>query len=233
MLSVIAIRIEDRVYSSKLCTVIIGIPDEEEGRAVTYRVLLAVILAFGVLVAGGCKHEKITPPPKTEEGSPPVKRPIAVIETTMGTFKFELYTDKAPITAKNFIDLANKSFYDGVIFHRVAPGFVIQGGDPAGTGSGGPGHTIKLEIAPDLKHDGPGVVAMARSTDLDSAGSQFYVTLGKAAFLDGKYAIFGKVIDGLEVVKVIGSVPIDDPGGKDGRPLKEVKMTKVTIEQPK
>ncbi|MBI3460030.1 peptidylprolyl isomerase [Candidatus Acetothermia bacterium] len=167
------------------------------------------------------------------EESKTVKRPIAVVETTMGTFKFELYTDKAPKTAQNFIDLANKGFYNGLKFHRVAPGFVIQTGDPNGDGSGGPGYTIKLEIAPDLKHDSPGVVAMARSSDPDSAGSQFYITLGVASFLDGKYAIFGRVTDGLNVVKAIGSVPIDDSRGKDGHPLQDVKMTKVTIEPAK
>jgi peptidyl-prolyl cis-trans isomerase A (cyclophilin A) len=201
-----------------------------------FRSIFTVLVLLGVFAAGGCKHEKIatTPPPKTDEGSQSVKRPIAVIETTMGTFKFELYTDKAPITAKNFIDLANKGYYNGVIFHRVVKDFVIQGGDPTGTGSGGPGHTIKLETSPDLKHDKPGVVAMARTSDPDSAGSQFYVTVVPTPFLDPGargpgYAIFGQVIDGLDVVYAISKVEV----GANDRPLKEVKMTKVTIEQPK
>ncbi len=125
-----------------------------------HRVFLISAVILGVLVVGGCKHEKPNVTPKPGEGSSSVKRPTAIVETTMGTFKFELYTDKAPLTAKNFIDLANKHFYDGLIFHRVVKDFVIQGGDPEGTGGGGPGYAIKLETSPDLKHDKPGVVAM-------------------------------------------------------------------------
>lgn len=128
---------------------------------------------------------------------------IAVIETSKGTIKFRLYEKGAPNTAKNFINLAQEKFYDGLNFHRVEPGFVIQGGDPNGNGSGNSGKTIKLEVSPDLKHDAAGVVAMARSSDPDSASCQFYITLGPAPFLDMKYAVFGRVTKGQDVVNKI------------------------------
>ncbi|MCX6343516.1 MAG: peptidylprolyl isomerase [Armatimonadetes bacterium] len=128
---------------------------------------------------------------------------IAVIETSKGTIKFALYEKDAPITTANFIELANKKFYDGLKFHRVVPGFVIQGGDPNGNGSGGSGKTIKLETSPKLKHDAAGVVAMARSSNPDSASSQFYITLDATPNLDGGYAVFGRVTVGLDVVKKI------------------------------
>ena len=126
----------------------------------------------------------------------------AVIETDKGTIKAELYTDKAPITSKNFIDLANSGFYNGLKFHRVEPGFVVQGGDPKGDGTGGSGKTIPLEISPDLKHV-KGALAMARSQNPNSASSQFYITLAEAPFLDGNYAVFGKVVQGFDAVEKI------------------------------
>lgn len=141
------------------------------------------------------------------------KNRVAVIETDKGTIKFELYEKEAPITTKNFIDLAQKDFYNGLTFHRVEPGFVIQGGDPKGDGTGGSGKTIPLEIAPTLTHK-KGAVAMARSNAPNSASSQFYICLEDAKFLDGKYAIFGQVIEGQDVVEKIA---IGD------------KMLKVTI----
>lgn len=128
---------------------------------------------------------------------------IAVIETNKGTIKFELFTDEAPITTENFIELANKGFYDGLTWHRVVDGFVIQGGCPEGTGTGSSGKNIKLEVSPNLKHDGAGVVAMARSMMPDSASCQFYITLDAFPHLDMQYAVFGKVTEGLDVVKNI------------------------------
>jgi len=128
---------------------------------------------------------------------------IAVIVTNKGTIKFKLYEKDAPITTKNFIELAEKKFYDGLTFHRYEPGFCIQGGDPNGNGTGNSGKKIKLEVSPKLKHDAAGVVAMARSQDPDSASCQFYITLGPADFLDMNYAVFGRVTEGLEVVKSI------------------------------
>ena len=134
---------------------------------------------------------------------PKTKNRTATIETGKGTIKFELYEDLAPITAGNFIELTEKKFYDGLKFHRVEPGFVIQGGCPYGTGTGGSGKHIPLEVSPNLKHGAAGAVAMARSNDPNSASSQFYITLGAAAFLDNNYAVFGRVTEGLDVAQQI------------------------------
>lgn len=134
--------------------------------------------------------------------APEIGRTI-VIETNKGTIKFGLYEKDAPVTTKNFADLVEKKFYDGLKFHRVEPGFVIQGGDPKGNGTGGSGQTIKLEVSPKLKHDAAGVVAMARSQNPDSASCQFYITLAATPFLDMNYAVFGRVTEGLDVVKKI------------------------------
>lgn len=127
----------------------------------------------------------------------------AIIETSKGTIKFELYEDLAPITTTNFIELAEKNFYDGLKFHRYEPGFVIQGGCPYGTGTGSSDKKIPLEVSPNLKHGEAGAVAMARSSDPNSASCQFYITLGQAAFLDGNYAVFGRVTEGMDTVKTI------------------------------
>jgi peptidyl-prolyl cis-trans isomerase B (cyclophilin B) len=132
----------------------------------------------------------------------------AIIETNHGPITIELYEDKTPITAGNFIDLVERGFYDGLKFHRYEPNFVVQGGDPRGNGTGGfvdpqtkRERRIKLEVSPDLKHGDAGAVAMARSQDPNSASCQFYITLGPAAFLDMNYAVFGRVIDGMDAVK--------------------------------
>ena len=127
----------------------------------------------------------------------------ATIETNKGTIKFELAEDLAPITTANFIGLAESNFYDGLTFHRVEPNFVIQGGCPLGNGTGSSDKKIPLEVTPNLKHDAAGVVAMARSSHPDSASCQFYITLGPATFLDMNYAVFGRVTEGLDVVKQI------------------------------
>ena len=124
------------------------------------------------------------------------------IETDKGIIKAEIYTDKAPITAKNFIGLASSGFYNGLKFHRVEPGFVIQGGDPKGDGTGGSEKNIPLEINPQLTHV-KGALAMARAQDPNSARSQFYITLADVHFLDGNYAVFGKVISGMEFAEKI------------------------------
>jgi cyclophilin family peptidyl-prolyl cis-trans isomerase len=132
----------------------------------------------------------------------------AILDTNKGSITVELYEDKAPITAGNFIDLVERGFYDGLKFHRYEPGFVIQGGDPKGNGTGGfvdpqtgRERRIKLEVSPELKHGDAGGVAMARSQDPNSASSQFYITLGPAAFLDMSYAVFGRVVDGLDAAR--------------------------------
>lgn len=128
---------------------------------------------------------------------------IAVLETTKGTIRFRLYESLAPITTRNFIELAEKGFYNELTFHRYVPGFVIQGGCPLGTGTGDAGHTIPLEVTPELKHNKAGMVAMARAQDPNSASCQFYITLAPASHLDMKYAIFGEVIEGLENVMAL------------------------------
>ena len=135
-----------------------------------------------------------------EEGNKMSK--YVVIETDKGTIKAELYTQKAPITTKNFIELANSGFYNRLKFHRVEKDFVIQGGDPKGDGTGGSDKTIQLELNPDLTHV-EGALGMARSQDRNSASSQFYITLAPTHFLDGNYAVFGKVISGLDFAKKI------------------------------
>lgn len=155
-----------------------------------------IIIALLLLILAACKNETAK-----EEGT---KMKIAVIETDKGTIKAELYTDKAPITTKNFIELANSGFYNGLTFHRVEPGFVIQGGDPKGDGTGGSEKTIPLETNPELKHV-KGALGMARSQNPNSANSQFYITLAPTPFLDGNYAVFGKVIEGMEVVERISA----------------------------
>ena len=124
----------------------------------------------------------------------------AIIKTNQGTFELELAEADAPVTTANFIALAKSGFYNGVTFHRYEQGFVIQGGDPTGTGRGGSGKTIPLEISPKLRHDRAGVISMARTDDPNSATSQFFVTLAPAAFLDDGYAAFGYVTSGLDTV---------------------------------
>jgi cyclophilin family peptidyl-prolyl cis-trans isomerase len=130
--------------------------------------------------------------------------------TTMGSFTADLRDEIMPITANNFIDLTNDGFYDGLHFHRVIEDFMIQDGDPNGNGTGGPGYTIADESSPLLLHDSAGVLAMARTSAPHSAGSQYYITLAPTPWLDGGYAAFGKVFQGLDVVMAIGSVATDD-----------------------
>ena len=160
-------------------------------------------------------------------GQKPTNR-VAVLETGKGTIRFQLYEDKAPITTANFVKLAKRGFYDGLIFHRVIKGFVIQTGDPLGTGMGGSGETIVLETNKSLTHT-DGAVGMARSSNPNSASSQFYICDGpQHRSLDGGYAVFGQVIEGMDVVRAIAAVP----AGANDKPLLDVVMTKVTIESP-
>ena len=148
----------------------------------------------------------------------------ASFQTNKGSFDVELFEDRAPVTTANFIALAEKGFYDGVIFHRVIEGFMIQGGDPDGTGTGGPGYSIKDEFHPELKHDAEGVLSMANAGP-NTGGSQFFITLAATAWLDNKHAVFGKVAKGIDVVRKIGMVETD---ARD-RPKQKVVMEKVTI----
>ena len=155
---------------------------------------------------------------------------IAVIETTLGNIELEFLEDVAPGHTKNFKDLANKGFYDGTIFHRVIPGFMIQGGDPnsksedrSAHGTGGPGYTIKAEFN-DTPHD-RGVLSMARSQDPNSAGSQFFIVVKDAHFLDGKYTAFGRVINGMDVADKI----VDSPRDTRDNPNDRIEMKSVKI----
>ncbi len=154
------------------------------------------------------------------------KRPTATFNTSMGTFTVELFTDLAPKTAGNFIKLAEEKFYDGGIFHRVIDNFMIQGGDPTGTGRGGPGYTIPDEFAPGLKHDKPGMLSMANAGP-NTGGSQFFITLVPTPWLDGKHAIFGQVTSGMDVVEKIGKTKT----AQGDRPVKDVTINKVTIKK--
>ena len=161
-----------------------------------------------------------------------MNNPIVTFEMENGhTFKAELYPELAPESVGNFVELVKSGFYDGLIFHRVIPGFMIQGGDPTGTGMGGPGYTIKGEFARNgyrentLRHT-RGVISMARSGMPNSAGSQFFIMHADAPHLDGSYAAFGKVTEGIETVDEIASVRTD----RQDRPTTEQKMRKVTVE---
>lgn len=161
-----------------------------------------------------------------------MQNPVVTIIMENGkAIKAELYPDKAPNTVNNFISLVKSGFYDGIIFHRVISGFMIQGGDPAGVGTGGPGYTIKGEFAlngfkqNDLKHT-RGVLSMARAMNPNSAGSQFFIMHQNAAHLDGQYAAFGKVIEGMDVVDEIASVKTD----WNDKPKIPQIMQKVTVE---
>ena len=157
--------------------------------------------------------------------------PIVRITMDSGkTIRLELYPEIAPITVENFLDLVNKGFYNGLTFHRIIPGFMIQGGDPSGNGTGGPGYSIKGEFKSNgvnntVKHE-RGVISMARAFDPNSAGSQFFIMHEDAPHLDGEYAAFGKVIEGLEAVDEIASV---ETGFQDA-PVKKVVMEKVEVE---
>ena len=159
-----------------------------------------------------------------------MSNPIVTFQTTAGTFKAELYPEVAPNTVNNFISLVKKGFYDGTIFHRVIPGFMIQGGDPEGSGMGDPGYGIKGEFSAngfknDLRHT-RGVLSMARSMRPNSAGSQFFVMVADAPHLDGQYAAFGKVIEGMEAADAIVSAKRD----YSDRPYEDQIMEKVTVE---
>jgi peptidyl-prolyl cis-trans isomerase A (cyclophilin A) len=159
------------------------------------------------------------------QGDQMTKNRIAVFDTNMGRFRVELFEDKAPVTAENFIALVNKGFYNGLIFHRVIYNFMIQGGDPSGDGTGGPGYTIRDEFHPDLKHDSEGILSMANAGP-DTGGSQFFITLAPTPWLDNKHSVFGKVIEGMEVVKKIGKVET----GQNDKPVEDVVINKITIE---
>ncbi len=149
---------------------------------------------------------------------------IVEFNTNKGNFKIELYVDKAPVTTGNFIKLVDDGFYNGLIFHRVIPNFMVQCGCPHGTGRGGPGYTIRDEFHPDLKHDSKGMLSMANAGP-NTGGSQFFITVAETPWLDGKHSIFGKVIEGMEVVDSISKVEKD----RNDKPLQNVVVNSVKI----
>ena len=146
--------------------------------------------------------------------------------TNKGVFVAEMFEDKAPKTTKNFIDLTEKGYYDGIIFHRVIDGFMIQGGDPTGTGMGGPGYKIDDEFGEGLKRDDEGIFSMANAGP-NTGGSQFFITLRACPWLDGKHAVFGKVTKGMDVVYKIGKVATD---GND-KPVEPVTIKTIIIKE--
>ncbi len=159
---------------------------------------LLAVLAAALMLAPAAGFTAPSRAKKATKG----KGPMAIITMEKGgQIEIELYPDSAPKTVENFTTLAKKGFYDGLTFHRVEPGFVAQGGDPVGNGTGGPGYSIKAEF--NARPHTRGTVAMARSQDPDSAGSQFYICLAPAPFLDGKYTVFGQVVKGMDLVDTI------------------------------
>ncbi len=153
----------------------------------------------------------------------------ATLDTTAGSMKLEFFPDKAPGHVENFVKLAEKGFYNGTVFHRTIPGFMIQGGCPEGSGMGGPGYKIKAEFN-DTKHV-RGILSMARSSDPNSAGSQFFICHGDASFLDKQYTAFGKLVEGDDTLDKIAKAPTVR-GGENSKPVKPVTINKVTIQRP-
>lgn len=188
--------------------------------------LLAILLLMAALAACGSENGE-----QSEYSGENPTNPVVVIEMENGEeIAIELFPDIAPNTVANFISLVEDGFYDGLIFHRVIPQFMIQGGDPSGNGTGGPGHAIAGEFSSngfnnELKHE-RGVISMARSQHPDSAGSQFFIMVEQTESLDGEYAGFGKVIEGMDVVDEIVSAERDAMD----KPLEEQKMKKVTVD---
>ncbi|MBR5233650.1 MAG: peptidylprolyl isomerase [Clostridia bacterium] len=202
--------------------------------------VLAFVLMFSVLAFSGCTKNNNDSDKDTENNSSvdsATGNPVATITVKdYGVMKVELYPDKAPNTVKNFISLANKAFYDGLTFHRVYKGFMIQGGCPDGTGGGDPGYSIKGEfsgngVENDLAHT-RGVISMARSKMPDSAGSQFFIMHEDAPHLDGQYAAFGKVIEGLDVLDKIADaeVTLNMSSGEMSTPVNKIIIESISVD---
>ncbi len=185
-----------------------------------------LIALFAIVALMACSQAETG---KGKETKVETKRPKVIMETDMGKIVLELFPDVAPNHVKNFLDLANKGFYDGLTFHRIIPGFVIQGGDPNGDGSGGSGTDVKAEFS-NLKHM-PGTLAMARSADPNSATCQFYICLAQLPSLDNKYTIFGQTVEGMDVVNKIGAVKTG-PGDKPVTPVRMIRVYEEGKERP-
>ncbi|MGD0537048.1 MAG: peptidylprolyl isomerase [Verrucomicrobiota bacterium] len=188
-------------------------------------------LAFGLTAAQAQADKK-----EEAKDTKPAAKEVAVLKTAEGELVIEFWADVAPKTVANFKKLAQSGFYDGTAFHRIVKGFMIQGGDQltkdekneARFGTGDPGYKIKAEFSD--RHHVRGVISMARSRDPDSAGSQFFICLGEASFLDGKYTAFGKLIKGEDVLLKLGDTPVGpSPSGENSKPLKRVGLESVKI----
>jgi cyclophilin family peptidyl-prolyl cis-trans isomerase len=155
----------------------------------------------------------------------PMSNPVVKLETNLGAIRAEIFEDKSPTTARNFLGLVRKGFYNGLTFHRVIPGFMIQGGDPSGDGTGGPGYEIPDEFHSSLHHVGAGILSMANAGP-NTGGSQFFITLAATPWLDGKHAIFGRVVSGMEVLEQIGKVSRD----RNDRPKSAVTIARASVE---
>lgn len=193
------------------------------------QLMIGLIISLATFACNAQEEGKVeTKQTQTKKESKEIT--VAVIKTNMGTIEIELFAKETPKTVENFVGLANKGYYNGVIFHRVIDNFMIQGGDPTGTGRGGEsfwGGKFADEIVPSLKHDQPGILSMANAGP-NTNGSQFFITVVPTPWLDGKHTVFGKVINGMDVVYAISKVATSKPGDK---PLKDVVMETVTIEK--
>ena len=200
--------------------------------------LLVVIMMFFMVSCGQTQEgedvdEKSAPEKPAGKLEPPAEpyvmdeNPLIIIETDLGNMEMELFLKESPMTASSFLSLVRQKYYDGLIWHRVIPGFVIQSGDPTGTGMGGPGYTIDFEVN-EKKHT-PGSLAMARSRDINSAGSQFYIALEAQPNLDRmKYCVFGQLVSGLDVAKKIAAVKRD----RKDKPLEPVHIKSIYEKNP-
>ena len=197
------------------------------------KISFVLLILIGILGCQGSETVKDdsnqTEIKKEEETKVSKEMTVAVMNTNMGKIEIELFADKTPKTVENFVGLAEKGYYNGIIFHRVIDGFMIQGGDPTGTGMGGEsfyGSSFADEFHPDLRHTEAGILSMANAGP-NTNGSQFFITLAATPWLDGKHSVFGKVITGMDVVESIGKV---EKGPQD-RPVNEIVMESVTIEK--
>jgi peptidyl-prolyl cis-trans isomerase B (cyclophilin B) len=193
-------------------------------RTTTLCLALALMAASSVVTRAAADEKKQYDKPGDMKIDPK-KTYTATIDTSEGKIVVQLMPDKAPQTVNSFVFLAKEKFYDGLTFHRVIKDFMIQGGDPAGNGTGGPGYQLKAEFN-DVKHE-PGVLSMARARNPDSAGSQFFIMHGTNAGLDGQYTAFGKVTEGQAVVDKIANVQT----GANDRPVKDVTIKSITIDE--
>lgn len=207
-------------------------------RSKTTQIIWVYLLALVIFLIG---HRGESAPAEKAKQLKGDKNMIAVFETNQGTFKIQLYNDKAPKTVENFVGLAEgtkewtdpksgekvkKPFYDGLVFHRVIPNFMIQGGDPLGTGTGGPGYRFEDEFHPELKHSKPGILSMANAGP-NTNGSQFFITVAATPHLDRRHTVFGEVIEGMDTVFAISKVRT----GANDRPAEAVTIKSLKIER--